>query len=94
MLVVLSLIAAKPALSFAACKSASSTALTRAQVKQEIMDLEAAGYDLARTGDNSYPDDLLQAEAKLAEKRQHTSAHTACSPRTPACSNGMSSVVR
>ena len=88
MLIALFLIAAKPAPSFAACKSASGTPLTRAQVKQELMDLEAAGYDLGRTSDDSYPDDILRAERKIAEKRQHASARTACQPTgTSACTD-------
>jgi hypothetical protein len=88
MLEVLSLITAKPTLSFAACKSASGTPLTRAQVKQELMDLEAAGYDLGRTSDDSYPDDILRAERKITEKQQHASARTACHPTgTSACTD-------
>ncbi|MBJ9963929.1 DUF4148 domain-containing protein [Burkholderia seminalis] len=42
--------------------------LTRAQVRDELMRLEAAGYDPAKGDDGEYPADIQAAEAKLAEQ--------------------------
>lgn len=44
----------------------SNTSLTRAQVRAELVQLEKAGYDPARSDDAHYPDDILAAEAKVA----------------------------
>ncbi|TES70730.1 DUF4148 domain-containing protein [Burkholderia cepacia] len=42
--------------------------LTRAQVRDELMRLEAAGYDPAKGDDGEYPADIQAAQAKLAEQ--------------------------
>ncbi|CAD9223371.1 conserved exported hypothetical protein [Burkholderia cenocepacia] len=48
---------------------AQSTApLTRAQVRDELMRLEAAGYDPAKGDEGEYPADIQAAEAKLSEQ--------------------------
>ncbi|EKS9915427.1 DUF4148 domain-containing protein [Burkholderia multivorans] len=44
--------------------------LTRAQVRDELMRLEAAGYDPSRGDDGAYPADIQAAEAKLAVQAQ------------------------
>ncbi|KVL19997.1 DUF4148 domain-containing protein [Burkholderia sp. MSMB1826] len=44
--------------------------LTRAQVREELMRLEAAGYDPAKGDDGEYPADIQAAEAKLAEQER------------------------
>ncbi|KVD43257.1 hypothetical protein WS61_17240 [Burkholderia sp. ABCPW 11] len=44
--------------------------LTRAQVREELMRLEAAGYDPAKGDEGEYPADIQAAEAKLAEQER------------------------
>lgn len=44
--------------------------VTRAEVRQELEELEAAGYDPARGDDNSYPADLQAAEERVAAKHR------------------------
>lgn len=46
----------------------SAAPLTRAQVRDELMRLEAAGYDPAKGDDGEYPADLQAALAKLADQ--------------------------
>ncbi|KVX47486.1 DUF4148 domain-containing protein [Burkholderia cepacia] len=58
---------AAPAVSYA--QSSSHSTLTRAQVRQELFDLEAVGYDpVASNGDN-YPGDIVAAQERLTAKR-------------------------
>ncbi|AMU08423.1 MULTISPECIES: DUF4148 domain-containing protein [Burkholderia] len=59
--------------------------LTRAQVRDELMRLEAAGYDPAKGDDGEYPADIQAAEAKLAEQDRARMAASA----TPAAESGM-----
>ncbi|MBJ9594998.1 MULTISPECIES: DUF4148 domain-containing protein [Burkholderia] len=55
--------------------------LTRAQVRDELMRLEAAGYDPAKGDDGEYPADIQAAEAKLAEQdRARMAASAAHAP--------------
>ncbi|MFJ1208139.1 DUF4148 domain-containing protein [Burkholderia pyrrocinia] len=61
--------------------------LTRAQVRDELMRLEAAGYDPAKGDDGEYPADIQAAEAKLAEQdrvRAAAAAMHAPAPGMPA----------
>jgi hypothetical protein len=44
--------------------------VTRAEVRHELEELEAAGYDPAQGDDSSYPADLQAAEAKVAAKHR------------------------
>ncbi|HKT99084.1 MAG TPA: DUF4148 domain-containing protein [Paraburkholderia sp.] len=54
-----------PALSFAQAPIAPNTSPTRAQVREELAQVEKAGYK--PTGrDNKYPSDLQAAEARIA----------------------------
>ncbi|WP_217590274.1 DUF4148 domain-containing protein [Burkholderia pyrrocinia] len=65
----------------------SAAPLTRAQVRDELMRLEAAGYDPAKGDDGEYPADIQAAEAKLAEQdraRQAAAAMHAPAPGMPA----------
>ncbi|MDF3083767.1 DUF4148 domain-containing protein [Burkholderia sola] len=65
----------------------SAAPLTRAQVRDELMRLEAAGYDPAKGDDGAYPADIQAAEAKLAEQdraRLAASAAPAPGPGVPA----------
>ena len=57
---------AAPALSFA---QAPYGPLTRAQVVQELVDLESVGYQPSRGNESTYPDDIQAAQQRLAEKR-------------------------
>ena len=55
--------------------------LTRAQVRDELMRLEAAGYDPAKGDEGEYPADIQAAEAKLAEQdRARMAADAAHAP--------------
>ncbi|WP_419688142.1 DUF4148 domain-containing protein [Burkholderia theae] len=57
---------AAPAASYA---QSSHSTLTRAQVRQELFDLESVGYEpVAGNGDN-YPGDIVAAQERLAAKR-------------------------
>ncbi|WP_423395457.1 DUF4148 domain-containing protein [Burkholderia sp. LMG 21824] len=57
---------AAPAVSYA---QSSHSTLTRAQVRQELFDLESVGYDpIAADGEN-YPGDIVAAQERLAAKR-------------------------
>jgi hypothetical protein len=61
---IVAAVVAIPALSFAQ----TSQPVTRAQVRQELIDLEKAGYNPA--GDQAqYPDNLEQAQAKLEAQK-------------------------
>ncbi|MBN3769020.1 DUF4148 domain-containing protein [Burkholderia sp. Se-20378] len=57
---------AAPTASYA---QSSHSTLTRAQVRQELLDLESVGYEpIAGDGDN-YPGDIVAAQERLAAKR-------------------------
>ncbi|AGK50297.1 MULTISPECIES: DUF4148 domain-containing protein [Burkholderia] len=60
------LVLAAPAVSFA---QSSNGSLTRAQVIQELVDLESVGYQPSRGNDNTYPDDIQAAQRRLDAKR-------------------------
>ncbi|MCA8020023.1 DUF4148 domain-containing protein [Burkholderia metallica] len=66
------------------CQSAfaqTAAPLTRAQVRDELMRLEAAGYDPAKGDEGEYPADIQAAEAKLAEQdRARMAAAAALAP--------------
>lgn len=49
--------------------SNNSTPLTRAQVKQDLKDVEAAGYNPATSNDPEYPQDIQKAEKKVEQKK-------------------------
>jgi hypothetical protein len=53
-----------PALSFAQTDSS----LTRDQVKQDLQQVEAAGYDPSRADQTSYPSDIQAAESRVARQ--------------------------
>ncbi|WGY70556.1 DUF4148 domain-containing protein [Burkholderia cepacia] len=57
---------AAPAVSYA---QSSHSTLTRAQVRQELFDLESVGYvPIAADGEN-YPGDIVAAQERLTAKR-------------------------
>ncbi|PHP87095.1 hypothetical protein CFB52_021755 [Burkholderia sp. AU18528] len=57
---------AAPVLSFA---QQPTSPVTRAQVLQELIDLESVGYNPARGEVGNYPDDILAAQERLQAKR-------------------------
>ncbi|RQS61524.1 DUF4148 domain-containing protein [Burkholderia sp. Bp8963] len=57
---------ATPAVSFA---QSSKSTVTRAQVRQELLDLESVGYNTSSGDGGNYPEDILAAQDRLAAKR-------------------------
>ncbi|CAG2316480.1 MULTISPECIES: DUF4148 domain-containing protein [Burkholderia cepacia complex] len=57
---------AAPTVSYA---QASHSTLTRAQVRQELLDLESVGYNPSTGDGDNYPDDIVAAQERLAAKR-------------------------
>ncbi|MDN7491626.1 DUF4148 domain-containing protein [Burkholderia sp. AU45274] len=57
---------AAPAVSYA---QSSHSTLTRAQVRQELFDLESVGYELIAADGDNYPGDIVAAQERLAAKR-------------------------
>jgi hypothetical protein len=66
--VVAAAVLAAPLASFAQ----SSEPLTRAQVRAELVQLEKAGYNPARSDDAYYPNDIQAAEARVAAQNDAT----------------------
>jgi hypothetical protein len=66
--VVVAAVLAAPLASFAQ----SSQPLTRAQVRAELVQLEKAGYNPARSADAYYPNDIQAAEARVASQNDAT----------------------
>ena len=66
---LVSMMAIVPAVSFAQVTSAQNGPVTRAQVLQELVDLESVGYNPAAANDATYPDDVARAMRRLTEKR-------------------------
>jgi hypothetical protein len=82
---------AAPALS---CAQATQPPVTRAQVLQELYDLESVGYNPARGEVGNYPDDILAAQHRLTAKRvaQRKAAQAAYgSSGEPATESGVAS---
>ncbi|SIT51170.1 conserved exported hypothetical protein [Paraburkholderia piptadeniae] len=65
------LVVAAPLVSFAQ----SNQPLTRAQMREELIQLEKAGYNPATVDDADYPADIQAAEARVAA--QHAGAQAA-----------------
>jgi len=63
--VVAALVAA-PALSFA--QDQTNAPKTRAEVRQELIQLEQAGYNPATADDATYPNDIQAAEARVSQQ--------------------------
>ncbi|MBN3858609.1 DUF4148 domain-containing protein [Paraburkholderia sp. Ac-20340] len=67
---LVSMMAVIPAMSFAqSVQSVQNGPLTRAQVIQELVDLESVGYSPASGNDVNYPDDVQAAMLRLQAKR-------------------------
>jgi hypothetical protein len=54
---------------------ADAPALTRAQVRAELVQLQAAGYDQSRGEDANYPVEIQAAEARVAAQNGGSSAY-------------------
>ncbi|MPV57798.1 hypothetical protein CFB46_19955 [Burkholderia sp. HI2761] len=83
---------AAPTASYA---QSSHSTLTRAQVRQELLDLESVGYDPAAGDGDNYPDDIVAAQERLAAKRlaEHKGSEAAYgSAGTPGTSSGAPAV--
>ncbi|RQS36339.1 DUF4148 domain-containing protein [Burkholderia sp. Bp8992] len=79
---------AAPALSFA---QQAQSPVTRAQVLQELIDLESVGYNPAHGEADNYPEDIMAAQARLQAKRlaEHKAAQAAYGPAgQPATESG------
>ena len=60
----------------------SNAPLTRAQVREELMRLEAAGYDPSKGDDGEYPADIQAAMARVAAEDHARMAAVAHAPDT------------
>ena len=67
--VLVSMMAIVPAMSFAQSTGTQNGPVTRAQVLQELADLESVGYNPASANDATYPEDVQSAMRRLTEKR-------------------------
>lgn len=80
----------------------SNQPVTRAQVRAELVQLEQAGYNPARSADTTYPGDILAAEARVAAQNSaitavggtHAGSSESGAPATPRHSDfdGMKSI--
>jgi hypothetical protein len=75
---------AAPALSFAQ----STTPLTRAQVRADLIRVEQAGYNLAAGDDPRYPADIQAAEAKVGAEQQQVAADVGGTPMSAMAASG------
>lgn len=66
---LVSMMAIVPAVSFAQSAGTHNGPVTRAQVLQELVDLESVGYNPASANDAAYPEDVQNAMRRLTEKR-------------------------
>lgn len=73
---VLAAVVAIPAISFAQAQPGQQQALTRAQVREELVQLRAAGYD--PTDWVNYPQNIQAAQARVSAQQ----AATAYGPAT------------
>ena len=61
-------VAIAPALASAQQVDPQQTPKTRAEVRQELIQLERAGYDPAAANDATYPSDIQAAEARVHQQ--------------------------
>ncbi|MGF6543757.1 DUF4148 domain-containing protein [Paraburkholderia youngii] len=64
---------AAPITVFAAANAAANHPLTRAEVREQLVEIQAAGYNPARANPREYPADIQAAEAKVAAQHGDTS---------------------
>jgi hypothetical protein len=68
---------AAPALAFAQGDSSDPSApKTRAEVKAELIQLEQAGYNPATANDETYPNEIQAAEARVSQQQGVAQAQT------------------
>jgi hypothetical protein len=60
---------ALPIASFAQATQSDNQPLTRAEVKQQLIDLEKAGYNPSASNDATYPREIQAAEARVAAEK-------------------------
>nr|WP_175800079.1 DUF4148 domain-containing protein [Burkholderia anthina] len=77
LLIMIGAIAGQPAF------AQSSAPLTRAQVREELIRLEAAGYDPSKGDDGEYPADIQAAQARVAAQEQARMAASGARAVTP-----------
>jgi hypothetical protein len=65
---------AAPVVAFA---QSNQSGLTRAQVREELIQLEKAGYDPAMSNDATYPADIQAAEHRVQEENAQAAAQQA-----------------
>jgi hypothetical protein len=71
---VVAALAAVPALSFA--QAQDNGPVTRAEVKNQLIQLEQAGYNPATANDATYPADIQAAEARVNQQQGLAQAQT------------------
>lgn len=71
---ILSLIVAS-AIAVPAFAGTNAPVLTRAQVRAELQQLRAAGYDQSHGQDTNYPVEIQAAEARVAEQNSGSGAY-------------------
>lgn len=76
---------ATPALSFAQ----STTPITRAQVRADLIRVEQAGYNPATANDPQYPADIQAAEVKVAAEQQQAAGDVGGTPMNGTAASGM-----
>ena len=72
--VVAAIALAAPITVFAAANTAADHPLTRAEVREQLVQVEAAGYNPTRMNPNTYPADVQAAEAEVAAQNQVAAA--------------------
>ncbi|WP_233809646.1 DUF4148 domain-containing protein [Paraburkholderia sp. HP33-1] len=73
---------AAPITVFAAANVAANHPLTRAEVREQLVEIEAAGYNPARANPREYPADIQAAEAKVAAQHAGTPGVSGSHPVT------------
>ena len=69
--VAIAAVLAAPVMSFA---QSNPSGLTRAQVREELIQLEKAGYDPAMSNDATYPADIQAAERRVQQENAQAAA--------------------
>jgi len=81
---IVAAVAAVPALSFAQQVDTQQAPKTRAEVRNELIQLERAGYNPADTNETNYPADIQAAEARVSQQnamaQQQGTANTGYGP--------------
>ncbi|CAB3751822.1 DUF4148 domain-containing protein [Paraburkholderia solisilvae] len=83
--VAIAALLAAPVVSFA---QASQSTVTRAQVRQELIQLEKAGYNPALSNDTTYPEDIQAAERRVQAANAAQNQGVARQPSAPSADTG------